>query len=520
MPHLTAVCTQTQMLLIYDIWVCYQLSFNRYCQQGWTRLSGRCAWSEVVGYTGNWKPQSQNQEGWGDRFYSQRDFRIPQNLVTLSLGKWTAPPTGIANSVVYFTLGVDVVGEDPYGVVKVNFRNSLQGLFPTPAPLFENFTGIMEVDYTKLKPRRHVWLDWLIQNSREQNVSDCVACAAARPNLFTEPAPLYSEDHWGLSACLDSLGRWFRRATARLKQITPVLTLLFLNLPATSMTPARFLGNTSREKDTWRVQLGKPGTAQLTARCRCHVLKKRSTSSFDRSIGSPTYIDCIGAPRGVPDHYKLANPIAAGFENLPLIAGIIPITPNKNVDCINYVHYNILRLANLTHDVVGGFAEQLRPTSLMTVQNRMALDMLLAEKGGTCAVFGDMCCTFIPNNTAPDGSVTRALGLKTLSNTMHEHLGVNNPLGEWMTSVFGQWKSFIMSILVSLSTLTAILVTCGCCCVPCLRTLLVRVINQAVGGSDAEADKGYVHTAGLNAQFRFFDQIRFFCLLVHTTNKM
>lgn len=116
-----------------------------------------------------------------------------------------------------------------------------------------------------------------------------------------------------------------------------------------------------------RVQLGKPGTAQLTARCRRHVLKKRSTSSFDRSIGSPTYIDCIGAPRGVPDHYKLANPIAAGFENLPLIAGIIPITPNKNVDCINYVHYNILRLANLTHDVVGGFAEQLRPTSLMTV---------------------------------------------------------------------------------------------------------------------------------------------------------
>lgn len=139
---------------IYDIWVCYQLSFNRYCQQGWTRLSGRCAWSEVVGHTGNWKPQSQNQEGWGDRFYSQRDFRIPQNLVTLSLGKWTAPPTGIANRVVYFTLGVDVVGEDPYGVVKVNFRNSLQGLFPTPAPLFENFTGIMEVDYTKLKPRQ------------------------------------------------------------------------------------------------------------------------------------------------------------------------------------------------------------------------------------------------------------------------------------------------------------------------------------------------------------------------------
>lgn len=39
----------------------------------------------------------------------------------------------------------------------------------------------------------------------------------------------------------------------------------------------------------------------------------------------------------------------------------------------------------------------------MAVQNRMALDMLLAEKGGVCAMFGDMCCTFIPNNTAPGG---------------------------------------------------------------------------------------------------------------------
>lgn len=45
----------------------------------------------------------------------------------------------------------------------------------------------------------------------------------------------------------------------------------------------------------------------------------------------------------------------------------------------------------------------------MGIQNRMALDMLLAEKGGVCAMFGDMCCTFIPNNTAPDGTVTRAL---------------------------------------------------------------------------------------------------------------
>ncbi|MGL4354047.1 MAG: hypothetical protein ACRCTP_09065 [Aeromonas popoffii] len=41
---------------------------------------------------------------------------------------------------------------------------------------------------------------------------------------------------------------------------------------------------------------------------------------------------------------------------------------------------------------------------------------------GVCHMFGDLCCTFITNNTAPDGSVTKALeGLRTLSAEMKEH---------------------------------------------------------------------------------------------------
>lgn len=49
----------------------------------------------------------------------------------------------------------------------------------------------------------------------------------------------------------------------------------------------------------------------------------------------------------------------------------------------------------------------------MTYQNRLALDLVLAERGGVCSMFGQDCCVFIPNNTAPDGSISRALtGLK------------------------------------------------------------------------------------------------------------
>lgn len=73
----------------------------------------------------------------------------------------------------------------------------------------------------------------------------------------------------------------------------------------------------------------------------------------------------------------------------------------------------------------------------------MALDMLLAEKGGVCHMFGDACCTFIPSDTAPDGSITRALeGLTSLANELAENSGVaENPITGWLEDVFGKIQS-------------------------------------------------------------------------------
>lgn len=97
-----------------------------------------------------------------------------------------------------------------------------------------------------------------------------------------------------------------------------------------------------------------------TYKCRCHISKHASAleDHFDLTRDFPTYIDCIG----IPNEYKLADEVAAGFENIPVIAAIFPITPNKNVDRINYIHYNVLRLSNLTRDAVEGLSEQLAPT--------------------------------------------------------------------------------------------------------------------------------------------------------------
>lgn len=115
----------------------------------------------------------------------------------------------------------------------------------------------------------------------------------------------------------------------------------------------------------------------------------------------------------------------------------------------------------------------------MAYQNRMALDMLLAEKGGVCAMFGEQCCTFIPNNTAVDGSLQLALdGLKTLNTRIKS--GIDGKWEEWM-SVFGRYKGLVTSVLVSIAVFAAILTLCGCCCIPCLRSMVEKLITTAVG---------------------------------------
>ncbi|KAL6489228.1 hypothetical protein MHYP_G00029700 [Metynnis hypsauchen] len=56
-----------------------------------------------------------------------------------------------------------------------------------------------------------------------------------------------------------------------------------------------------------------------------------------------------------------------------------------------------------------GVKDELTALRLTTVQNRMALDLLLAKEGGVCAMVGDSCCTYIPANDEDHGAISVAL---------------------------------------------------------------------------------------------------------------
>uniref|UniRef100_A0AAZ1XDB1 Uncharacterized protein n=1 Tax=Oreochromis aureus TaxID=47969 RepID=A0AAZ1XDB1_OREAU len=50
---------------------------------------------------------------------------------------------------------------------------------------------------------KNTWLDWITYTAGVNNMTDCVACSAARPTLFTVPAPLlFWEDRPGFDCML------------------------------------------------------------------------------------------------------------------------------------------------------------------------------------------------------------------------------------------------------------------------------------------------------------------------------
>lgn len=84
----------------------------------------------------------------------------------------------------------------------------------------------------------------------------------------------------------------------------------------------------------------------------------------------------------------------------------------------------------------------------MAWENRLALDMMLTEKGGICVMMSIQCCIFIPNNTAPDGTTTKALcRLTTLADELSENSGINDPFTDLLENWLGKYKGLITSVL-------------------------------------------------------------------------
>ncbi|XP_069622112.1 endogenous retrovirus group S71 member 1 Env polyprotein-like [Ranitomeya imitator] len=109
----------------------------------------------------------------------------------------------------------------------------------------------------------------------------------------------------------------------------------------------------------------------------------------------------------------------------------------------------------------------------MTLQNRLALDMILAEEGGVCGMVGEECCTYTPQNSGVNGKTMIALKkINGLAAELKSNVGVD-------TSFFSGWlgglKGFFQQACLVLIALLVVGSIILCCVIP----LYKKVITEA-----------------------------------------
>lgn len=101
---------------------------------------------------------------------------------------------------------------------------------------------------------------------------------------------------------------------------------------------------------------------------------------------------------------------------------------------------------------------------ILALQNREALDYLLAGQGGTCTIIGDECCTFVPDVIF---NVTHLANF--IVDTAKRHQGPEGwQLTTWSEGLFRAWGSQIAQwVIVGSVVFVGIVMLLACCKVIC-----------------------------------------------------
>lgn len=158
-----------------------------------------------------------------------------------------------------------------------------------------------------------------------------------------------------------------------------------------------------------------------------------------------------------------ASDIFGTHHQSPLRNILGPLLPFYGVmsalDQISDLSHAIETIANETGRALQLMSSELASVRLLALQNRAALDFLLAAQGGTCAIIGSECCTFVPDYNATINDI-----IKQLYKTGQSVQQNNTSLFDWLTPTFGSLTHrFVESviILVVVIVFLSIFVSCA-----------------------------------------------------------
>ncbi|CAM5133929.1 unnamed protein product [Eretmochelys imbricata] len=124
--------------------------------------------------------------------------------------------------------------------------------------------------------------------------------------------------------------------------------------------------------------------------------------------------------------------------------------------------------------------QQLRTFSL---QNRLALDYLLASQGGVCALIGPRCYVYVNNSSYK-------IYKKVVQAKAHARAGAQfaytAPENNWLQTLFSDrglsWLGGLFSLLLKFFFPVLLVLLVLCCAVSCVRALLQKLISHSLQG--------------------------------------
>uniref|UniRef100_UPI00358FBCDD uncharacterized protein n=1 Tax=Myxine glutinosa TaxID=7769 RepID=UPI00358FBCDD len=111
----------------------------------------------------------------------------------------------------------------------------------------------------------------------------------------------------------------------------------------------------------------------------------------------------------------------------------------------------------------------------MVMQNRVALDMLLVERGGVCGIIRRKCCTYIPD---PSQEVSAAI--IRLRESAHIWTMDREASHQWLTDWFKGWTGTIVKWLLAILALAIILGIVICSVL--IKTLVLACVRKFTTG--------------------------------------
>ncbi|XP_023804865.1 uncharacterized protein LOC111946373 [Oryzias latipes] len=147
----------------------------------------------------------------------------------------------------------------------------------------------------------------------------------------------------------------------------------------------------------------------------------------------------------------------------------------KNALRIETIDYRFI--LNATIKAFKGYNEEMSSMRVMVLQNRLVLDLLVAQEGGVCKMLNDTCCTFIPDNTDEGHSITEALyQLVKVQQAMQDDRKPQSwdffPL-----LAFGSWWQFLFKIVTPILMVLIICCVFTMCIFLCSQSMISRAVN-------------------------------------------